>query len=252
MDVRPAENRYGRQLRRYNLALQFIRHEVRTATIREWTGLSQARIHQLYLDCRHERGPIVVRHRGCAPTQTGRFLRSERARVEGATLAGICYVLEVLPVRPLPNANRALPDLTRGERLCAAFEYFRRLIPETKLTLEQAIALMRALAQGTELALTHCVGCGAVLLLDPLGVSRHRCITCTRVGGIDREARHSESGRERTRLAAPLGQLGEGAQGELFGQIAKERAHAMDTGRSAQRLVLPGRSQRAAKSAIRP
>ena len=46
--MRILDNRYSRDLRRHDLALRMIRHELRTATIIAWTGLSETRIRGLY------------------------------------------------------------------------------------------------------------------------------------------------------------------------------------------------------------
>ena len=46
--MRVSDDRYTRDRERFDLALRLIRHEARTFTIRQWTGLSDDRIRKLY------------------------------------------------------------------------------------------------------------------------------------------------------------------------------------------------------------
>ena len=46
--MRVSDDRYSRDRLRYDLALRLIRHEARTHTIRQWTGLTDDRIRKLY------------------------------------------------------------------------------------------------------------------------------------------------------------------------------------------------------------
>ena len=46
--MRVSDDRYTRDRQRLDLALRLIRHEARTFTIRQWTGLSDDRIRKLY------------------------------------------------------------------------------------------------------------------------------------------------------------------------------------------------------------
>jgi len=45
--MRISDDRYDRERSSLDLALQFLRHESRTQTIRTWTGLSDDRIRKL-------------------------------------------------------------------------------------------------------------------------------------------------------------------------------------------------------------
>ena len=45
--MRISDDRYDRERSSLDLALQFLRHEARTQTIRTWTGLSDDRIRKL-------------------------------------------------------------------------------------------------------------------------------------------------------------------------------------------------------------
>ena len=70
--MRVSDDRYTRDRQRLDLALRLIRHEARTFTIRQWTGLSDDRIRKLYRSyvMNHE-ARRVLRHRGKSPRRTG-------------------------------------------------------------------------------------------------------------------------------------------------------------------------------------
>ena len=75
--MRVSDDRYTRDRQKFDLALRLIRHEARTFTIRQWTGLSDDRIRKLYRsyvlngDARE-----VTRHRGKSPRQAAFFFRN--------------------------------------------------------------------------------------------------------------------------------------------------------------------------------
>ena len=81
--MRISDDRYSRDRSRFDIAVQFIRHEARTHTIRTWTGLSDDRIRKLYRSYLSEsHGAPLTRHRGKSPQQVAFFMRSGRARQE--------------------------------------------------------------------------------------------------------------------------------------------------------------------------
>ena len=94
-------------------------------------------------------------------------------------MAGLCRLLEVIPVDPLPNARRELAGLARGERLCRAFEIYRSLVPESELTFDHVVLLITAVAEGKDLRLSQCVGCGGAIVTDKHGASRRSCGHCS-------------------------------------------------------------------------
>src|ERR1700691_1793115 len=108
--MRISDDRYSRDRLRFDIALQFIRHEARTHTIRAWTGLSDDRIRNLYrsylCDCR---ATPLARHRGKSPQQVAYFMRTGRARQEAALLASLCRLLGALPLTAAPELVRSLP-----------------------------------------------------------------------------------------------------------------------------------------------
>jgi hypothetical protein len=177
--MRISDDRYSRDRLRFDIALQFIRHEARTHTIRAWTGLSDDRIRKLYrsylCDCR---GAPLARHRGKSPQQVAYFMRTGRARQEAALLASLCRLLGALPLGPAPELERALPCLARGELLCQAYEAYRGLIPEGMISFEHAVFLVTTLVRGDELILGGCRDCSALLIVDRWSLRAPRCPLC--------------------------------------------------------------------------
>jgi hypothetical protein len=66
----------------------------------------------------------------------------------------------------------------RGERLLAAFEIFREVIPQARLTLEQLVFLVLVVAEGKSCRIDHCTRCHATILIDRLGAPRVLCGFC--------------------------------------------------------------------------
>src|SRR5271170_4802678 len=95
--MRVSDDRYTRDRQRLDLALRLIRHEARTFTIRQWTGLSDDRIRKLYrsyvLD--HDAG-TVLRHRGKSPRQAAFFFKNSELSFEAAQLGSLFVVYGLL------------------------------------------------------------------------------------------------------------------------------------------------------------
>jgi len=175
--MRISEGRYARDLRRLQLAQRLIDLEVRTKAVRDWTGLSELRIRNL---CKFY-DPTWVgrpRHRGPAPTRAEAFLRSPALRSEASAIGGLAYALEVVPESSGSKARARVVDTEAGERLCDAFELYRRMVPGARFTMNQFLLLVAALAEGTDLELGWCSECRGALLIDPLGIKRRLCIAC--------------------------------------------------------------------------
>ena len=172
--MRVSNDRYSRDLRSIDLARRMLGHEARTQTIRAWTGLTGDRVRNLARSHGSEASRAARRLRGPSPSCLPALLSTGRARGEAAAAAGLCRVLEVLPEKPAPNARVALPGLVRGERLLAAFEMFREVIPQARLTLEQLVLLVFALAEGTSWGIDHCTRCHATILMERLATHQRR------------------------------------------------------------------------------
>jgi len=176
--MRILDNRYSRDLRRHDLALRMIRHELRTATIIAWTGLSETRIRGLYRSYIPEGGLAALRHRGPPPTSVQLLLRSRELNAEAAGLAGLCLTIGVLPAKSIKDPARELASLTTGERLCYAFELYQQLVPRPQIALEQLVLLVGALACGVEVKFVHCNGCDGAMLVTLARKPTRVCAHC--------------------------------------------------------------------------
>lgn len=180
MNVRVWTPRYLRNLQRLHLAQRMIALGARTQVVVLWTGLSTVQVrslcHEVYADAEE---PIATRHRGPGPRNVHLLLKSERWRNEAAGFIGLCYVLEAMPSLPANFPQRELPNLIRGERLCRAYEIYRSMAPGRCLDFDRALLLFTAVAQGTEIKVVGCAGCGAVILQDVRGIGRAHCAHCS-------------------------------------------------------------------------
>lgn len=177
--MRVSDDRYSHDFRSFHLALRMLKHEARTNTISAWTGFSPERIRNLAKSHRHEHPTREMeRHRGPSPTQLAPLMINPMVRSEVAAVGGLCRILGVVPKEPLANARQRLPSIANGERLCAALELFRQVVPGARLSLEQAVALAIALAEGDRWSLGHCDRCRGVILLDRLSPRRPICVHC--------------------------------------------------------------------------
>lgn len=182
--MRISDDRYNRDLRRYNLALRLIRHQARTDTINRWTGLSPFRIRSIvHTYAGTSAGNGVARLRGASPRSVSLFFRSPQREKEAAILGACCRMSGALPHTPIPDPTRTFPGVERGERLCEAFENFRVMFPDSPLTIEHAVLLALALARGDEVALGSCESCKGVIVVNRLEPRRPVCFYCLREAG---------------------------------------------------------------------
>jgi hypothetical protein len=177
--MRISDDRYSRDRLRIDLAIRLIGHEARTSTIRTWTGLTDDRIRRLYRNyVADAAGPAVVRHRGKSPAQLSFFTRSEPVRQDAAALGTLLHLYGALPRKPVSDAMRVLPVAWRGELLCSAYESFRRVNAESRITFEHATFLLLTLARGDELQLAPCPSCRSPGLVDCLATRPSWCGPC--------------------------------------------------------------------------
>src|SRR5208337_4906146 len=95
--MRVSDDRYTRDRQRLDLALRLIRHEARTFTIRQWTGLSDDRIRKLYRSyCQDLKAGRVLRHRGKSPRQAAFFFRNPEVTFQAAQLASLYLIYGLL------------------------------------------------------------------------------------------------------------------------------------------------------------
>lgn len=177
--MRVSDDRYSRDRQRLDLALRFIHHEARTRTIRTWTRLTDDRIRKLYRSyVADDTASRVARHRGKSPQQVAYFVRTPAMRQEASVLASVCYLLGVVPPSQIADSARQLPGMNRGESLCDAFETYRMLVPNPRISFEHAVFLVTALARGDELRASLCGDCMGLIVVDRYGSAQRHCLSC--------------------------------------------------------------------------
>lgn len=88
--MRLTDDRYATERSQFELALRMIRHEARTRTIRECTGLSDDRIRKLYTRYFRDSGrDHVRRRRGKSPRQVNRFVKNPENQLQATTLVAL-------------------------------------------------------------------------------------------------------------------------------------------------------------------
>jgi hypothetical protein len=206
--LRISDARYSRDLRRYRLAWWMIRREARTRTVALWSGLSVYRVKSLR---EAYAGGGETSLRGPSPYQVGQFWGSLQSRTETSVLAGFLSVYGVLPE---PSAApEPLETVSRGERLCQAYEEFIALWPEAILKLEHGVLLLGELVRGVEMEVTECRGCDALVVADRLASAPPQCAFCMDEMHVGRRYDHRPLRRGK---AGDVEELGSGSQGSLF------------------------------------
>ena len=202
--MRISDDRYSRDRQRLDIAVQFIRLEARTHTIRQWTGLTDDRIRKLYRSYLMEGGRRVVRHRGKSPQQAAFFLRTARLRHEAGALAGLCCLTGLLDGRRGRPSARAASVIASATALCQSYEFYRAVTTVPAIGFEHAVLLVNSLARGSELCLGDCHGCGALLVVDTLALRPPRCLLCAvEPAGRDRPSAASSAPHLRVRAQPP-------------------------------------------------
>ena len=178
--MRVSDDRYTRDRQRLDLALRLIRHEARTFTIRQWTGLSDDRTRKLYRSyVVHEGARGVLRHRGKSPRQAAFFFRSPEVTFHAAQLASlfVLYGLVGTASGALESRYR-LGSLESGTLLCQAYEAYLELHRPKSISFEHAWFLLLALARRDEVGVTRCEDCGGLRLRDLLARHKQACANC--------------------------------------------------------------------------
>ncbi len=182
--MRVSDDRYSRDRQRHDLALRLIRHEARTFTIRQWTGLSDDRIRKLYRSYVLNHDPkSVPRHRGKSPRQTAFFFRSAELNFQAAQLASLFLVYGLLCGTALGLESRyRVGSLESCTLLCQAYEAYSELHVPARISFEHAWFLLLALARRDELGMSRCRSCGGAWLHDLLAKRRPCCPNCAPSG----------------------------------------------------------------------
>jgi Flagellar transcriptional activator (FlhC) len=182
--MRISDSRYSRDRLRLDVAMRFISHEARTRTIRQWTGLTDDRIRKLYHSFL-QGGGRTTRHRGKSPRQAAYFLRTAQMRDEASALASLCCLVGLFDGHGHSPCPRPATGVNGAASLLRAYEGYRAAIRNPAITLEHAALLVNALARGSELRLGDCQDCGALLVVDALGLRPTRCCLCSKQAASD-------------------------------------------------------------------
>lgn len=176
--MRITDSRYDRDRLRLTVAFRLIRHEARTHTIRQCTGLSGDRIRKLYRTYMQEAIEHPLRRRrGKSPRQMSFFRRSPAHELQAATLGTLLSLCGLLGRRRILRQ----PTIEEVARFCDVYDTFVSLCPAAVITLEHAWYLLQVLAYEDEFVLARCPDCQAAWIRDTLEVLPDNCAAC-RVG----------------------------------------------------------------------
>lgn len=179
--MRLTDNRYATEKSQFELALRMIRHEARTRTIRECTGLSDDRIRKVYATYFRDTGQDGVRRRrGKSPQQISLFVKTPENQLQATTLVALFCASLLLRVDE-GNKVRACwprPDVEYGHRACRAYETYRMLHARPALNFEWAWNLLRSIAMNDELYLAACRHCHSLYVQDAYALDHRICPSC--------------------------------------------------------------------------
>ena len=178
--MRLTDDRYAAERSQFELALRMIRHEARTRTIRECTGLSDDRIRKLYGTYFRNSGLTSVRRRrGKSPQQITRFVKNADHQLQSTTLVAL-YATGLLLRIDTGNCVHPCwprPNVEFGHRLCRAFETYLMLHERPLLSFEWAWTLLHSIC-GEELVLGICTHCNARYVQDAYALDLKTCPCC--------------------------------------------------------------------------
>ncbi len=179
--MRVTDQRYSAELDKFDLAIRMIRHEARTGTIRACTGFSEDRIRKIYGTYFRDGGLTTVRRqRGKSPRRITRFVDSPPRQLEATVLAALfvlCHAGELGREGRLQR-TAGTDRVALGQRLCQAYEAYRGLHPEPRLSFEWAWNLYHSLVDSRELYLASCSCCSGHYVQDSFALDYHHCPFC--------------------------------------------------------------------------
>jgi len=178
--MRVSDDRYARDRERLDLGLRLIRHEARTFTIRQWTGLSDDRIRKLYRSyVQHGASRAVTRHRGKSPRQAAFFFRNPEVTFHAAQLASLFLIYGLVGAASSGlGSHYRVGSLESGLLLCQTYEAYLELHTPVSISFEHAWFLLLALARRDEVSVTRCEDCGGLRLCDLLARRKQVCGNC--------------------------------------------------------------------------
>jgi hypothetical protein len=177
--MRLTDDRYAGERRQFELALRMIRHEARTRTIRECTGLSDDRIRKLYSSYFLHRTDIK-RRRGKSPRQVQRYVKSPVDQLQATTLVALFCAGFLIRIDENNRVHACWPrpDVEFGHRLCRAYETYLVLHDDARLNFEWAWNLLHCISYNDELYLAVCGFCETRYVQDSYALDSRTCPTC--------------------------------------------------------------------------
>jgi hypothetical protein len=179
--MRLTDDRYAGERSQFELALRMIRHEARTRTIRECTGLSDDRIRKLYTTYFRNTGATDVRrHRGKSPRQVTRFVKNPENQLQATTLVALYCSGLLLRLDAKYNVSPCWPrpDVEFGHRICRAYETYLLLHENALLSFEWAWNLLQNISFNDELYLAICRACQTRYVQDAYALDHKTCPSC--------------------------------------------------------------------------
>ena len=179
--MRLTDDRYAGERSQFELALRMIRHEARTRTIRDCTGLSDDRIRKLFATYFRDSGvENVRRRRGKSPRQVARFVKNPAHQLQATTLIALFCVGLLLRIDQDDKLHSCWPrpDVEFGHRMCRAFETYLVLHDEPLLNFEWAWNLLHSISWNDELYLAVCGACRARYVQDAYALDLKTCPSC--------------------------------------------------------------------------
>ena len=179
--MRLTDDRYANERSQFELALRMIRHEARTRTIRECTGLSDDRIRKLYSTYFRNSGlSDVRRRRGKSPRQITRFVKNADHQLQSTTLVALYCVGLLLRIDEGNQVHPCWPrpDVEFGHRLCRAFETYLLLHERPLFCFEWAWTLLHSIGGREELYIAACARCGGRYVQDAYALDLKTCPCC--------------------------------------------------------------------------
>jgi hypothetical protein len=179
--MRLTDDRYSGERSQFELALRMIRHEARTRTIRECTGLSDDRIRKLYTTYFLNSGTSgIKRRRGKSPRQISRFVKNSQNQIQATTLVALFAAGLLLRIDKNDSVHPCWPrpDVEFGHRLCRAYETYLMLHREPQLNFEWAWNLLQCISYNDELFLASCKLCKSFYVQDAYALDDGTCPAC--------------------------------------------------------------------------
>jgi len=185
--MRFTDDRYSGERSQFELALRMIRHEARTRTIRECTGLSDDRIRKLYSTYFQNGGMTdIKRRRGKSPRQITRFVKNSQNQIQATTLVALFSASLLVRIDQDDHVHPCWPrpDVEFGHRLCRAYETYLLLHQQPQLNFEWAWNLLQCISHNDELYMACCKRCSARYVQDAYALDSGICPACEIIGQI--------------------------------------------------------------------